>query len=126
MICTFHTQEHHLCHVLRQARVVAGEAEYEVAGLADVDVVAGDVVQEQQRPARGQGVKVSLAKMNAVVFPARFLHQHSNQGHHLVKGSCSRCCHITTSNGKSDYVILGLVIIRHFEFWICGGITTDF
>ena len=48
MVGTLHTQEHHLRHLLRQAGVVAGQTEDEVAGLSDVDVVPRDVVQEQQ------------------------------------------------------------------------------
>ncbi len=39
-----------------------GKAEDEVACLPDVDVVPRDVVQEQERLPRGQGVQVRLRK----------------------------------------------------------------
>ena len=41
-------EEHHFGHALGQAVVVPGERENEVAGLSDVDVVLGDVVEEDE------------------------------------------------------------------------------
>ena len=44
-------------------RVSPCEAEDEIAGLPDVDVVPGDVVEEQQALARGQGIQVRLQQI---------------------------------------------------------------
>ena len=82
---------------------MSGEAEDEVAGLPDVDIVPGDVVEEQQTLARGQTMYVSTdqnqmltnqnspvhvdpAEVDHVVVASTLLHQHSQQEHHLVQG----------------------------------------
>jgi hypothetical protein len=55
-----------LGHVFGKAGVVSGKGEDDVAGLSDVDVVIGDVVQEQQGLARCQGGGVRLNIDNVV------------------------------------------------------------
>ena len=63
-----------------------GEAEDQVTRLPDVDVVPGDVVEEQERLPGSQTVHVGPTEVNDVVLAPGLLHQHRQQEHHLVQG----------------------------------------
>ena len=60
------------------------EAEDEVAGLPDVDVVLGDVVQEDQRLPARQRRQIVVGQVYKVILPPGLLYQDSHQPHHLV------------------------------------------
>ena len=123
-----HPQEHHLGNVLGQGGVVPGQAEDQVARLPDVDVVPGDVVQEEQGLARGEGGHVCRTEVDAVVLPPAPLDQQGDEGDHLVQGGDSRCsCVPSSSKRKSNHVFFGLIVVRNLKFRIGdngGGAST--
>ena len=114
-----HPQEHHLGNVLGQGGVVPGQAEDQVARLPDVDVVPGDVVQEEQGLARGEGGHVCRTEVDAVVLPPAPLHQQGDEGDHLVQGGDSRCSCVSSSpKRKSNHVFFRLIVVRNLKFRI--------
>ena len=127
VVGALHPEENHLGHLLGQAGVVAGQAEDEVAGLPDVDVVPGDVVEEQQRLPCRQAVDVLPTQVDAVVLPPGFLHQHRQQEDHLVQGRRPGRRHVSAGHGKCDDVVLAVIVVRHLQLGLVGGaaVTAD-